>query len=109
MMIMGIGGCSALVVTALGLKDSFSDIVSAQFREIAVYDMSVTLGEPADDKMIDKLADEFEKYFDSYALLNSSTMELESDNANKSANIIIPENADEITEQYHFLDSKNKF
>lgn len=108
MMIMGIGGCSALVVTALGLKDSFSDIVSAQFREIAVYDMSVTLGEPADDKMIDKLADEFEKYFDSYAFLNSSTMELESDNANKSANIIVPENADEITEQYHFLDSKNK-
>lgn len=108
MMIMGIGGCSALVVTALGLKDSFSDIVSAQFREIAVYDMSVTLGEPADDKMIDKLADEFGKYFDSYALLNSSTMELESDNANKSANVIIPENADEITEQYHFLDSKNK-
>ena len=108
MMIRGRGGCSALVVTALGLKDSFSDIVSAQFREIAVYDMSVTLGEPADDKMIDKLADEFEKYFDSYAFLNSSTMELESDNANKSANIIIPENADEITEQYHFLDSKNK-
>ena len=89
MMIMGIGGCSALVVTALGLKDSFSDIVSAQFREIAVYDMSVTLAEPADDKMLDKLADEFEKYFDSYALLNSSTMELHSDNANKSANIII--------------------
>lgn len=108
MMIMGIGGCSALVVTALGLKDSFSDIVSAQFREIAVYDMSVTLAEPADDKMLDKLADEFGKYFDSYALLNSSTMELESDNANKSANIIIPENADELAGQYHFLDSKNK-
>ena len=108
MMIMGIGGCSALVVTALGLKDSFSDIVSAQFREIAVYDMSVTLAEPADDKMLDKLADEFEKYFDSYALLNSSTMELHSDNANKSANIIIPENADELAGQYHFLDSKNK-
>lgn len=108
MMIMGIGGCSALVVTALGLKDSFSDIVSAQFREIAVYDMSVTLAEPADDKMLDKLADEFGKYFDSYALLNSSTMELEIDNANKSANIIIPENADEIAGQYHFLDSKNK-
>lgn len=108
MMIMGIGGCSALVVTALGLKDSFSDIVSAQFREIAVYDMSVTLGEPADDKMLDKLADEFGKYFDSYALLNSSTMELHSDNTNKSANIIIPENADELAGQYHFLDSKNK-
>lgn len=108
MMIMGIGGCSALVVTALGLKDSFSDIVSAQFREIAVYDMSVTLAEPADDKMLDKLADEFGKYFDSYALLNSSTMELHSDNTNKSANIIIPENADELAGQYHFLDSKNK-
>ncbi len=106
MMIMGIGGCSALVVTALGLKDSFSDIVSAQFREIAVYDMSVTLGDPADEEERQTLGDEFDEYFDSYAFLNSSTMDLESDSAKKSANIIIAENDDELEEQYHFFSLK---
>lgn len=106
MMIMGIGGCSALVVTALGLKDSFSDIVSAQFREIAVYDMSVTLGESADDAKMVELQTEFDKYFDSYAFLNSSTMDLESGSAKKSANIIIAQNPDELVKQYHFLNLK---
>lgn len=103
MMIMGIGGCTALVVTALGLKDSFSDIVSAQFREIAVYDMSVTLGNPADEGEMEALGETFDEYFDSYAFLNSSTMDIESNSAKKSANVIIAENAGELSEQYHFL------
>lgn len=106
MMIMGIGGCSALVVTALGLRDSFSDIVSAQFREIAVYDMSVTLGNPADAAEREALGETFDEYFDSYAFLNSSTMDIESAGAKKSANVIIAENADELSEQYHFLSLK---
>lgn len=106
MMIMGIGGCSALVVTALGLRDSFSDIVSAQFREIAVYDMSVTLGEPADEGEREALGETFDEYFDSYAFLNSSTMDIESGSAKKSANIIIAENSDELSKQYHFLSLK---
>lgn len=106
MMIMGIGGCTALVVTALGLKDSFSDIVSAQFREIAVYDMSVTLGDPADDVEREKLGETFDEYFDSYAFLNSSTMDIESTGAKKSANVIIAENAEELSEQYHFMSIK---
>lgn len=106
MMIMGIGGCSALVVTALGLRDSFSDIVSAQFREIAVYDMSVTLGEPADEWEREALGETFDEYFDSYAFLNSSTMDIESGSAKKSANIIIAENSDELSKQYHFLSLK---
>lgn len=106
MMIMGIGGCSALVVTALGLRDSFSDVVSAQFREIAVYDMSVTLGNPADAAEREALGETFDEYFDSYAFLNSSTMDIESAGAKKSANVIIAENADALSEQYHFLSLK---
>lgn len=106
MMIMGIGGCSALVVTALGLKDSFSDIVSAQYREIAVYDMTVTLGESADETKRQELGSEFVEYFDSYAFLNSSTMDIESDSNKKSSNIIIPENEEEFKKQYNFLSYK---
>lgn len=107
MMIMGIGGCSALVVTALGLKDSFSDIVSAQYREISVYDMTLTLGEAADETERQKLGGEFEEYFDSYAFLNSSTMDIVSGSNKKSSNIIIPENEEDFKKQYNFLSYKS--
>lgn len=68
--------------------------------------MSVTLGDPADDVEREKLGETFDEYFDSYAFLNSSTMDIESAGAKKSANVIIAENAEELTEQYHFMNIK---
>ena len=42
MMLLGIGGCTALLVTGFGLRDSIKDIAVAQFSEIMVYDMAVS-------------------------------------------------------------------
>ncbi|MCQ2495060.1 MAG: ABC transporter permease [Lachnospiraceae bacterium] len=42
MMIIGVGGCTALLVTGFGIRDSIQPIVSYQFDEIHVYDMSVS-------------------------------------------------------------------
>ena len=41
MMIVGIGGCTALLVTGYGLRDSITNVVDYQFREVTTYDMSV--------------------------------------------------------------------
>ena len=45
MMLVGIGGCTALLVTGFGLGDSIMDIVSYQFEEVTVYDMQVQFTE----------------------------------------------------------------
>ena len=42
MMLLGIGGCTALLVTGFGLRDSIQDIAVAQFDDIMVYDMAVS-------------------------------------------------------------------
>ena len=42
MTVIGIGGCTALLLTGFGLKDSISDIVFKQYDDVSVYDMSVT-------------------------------------------------------------------
>ena len=47
MMLLGIGGCTALLVTGFGLQDSIKGITDKQFGEVTVYDMSVTFAEPA--------------------------------------------------------------
>lgn len=45
MMILGIGGCTALLVTGFGLRDSISSVVDDQFEQITLYDYSVTFQE----------------------------------------------------------------
>ena len=41
MMMVGIGGCTALLLTGFGLRDSIVNIVDFQFDEVTVYDMQV--------------------------------------------------------------------
>lgn len=48
MTVIGIAGCSALLVSGFGLNDSISDIVPRQFEEIYHYDATVTAGGEAD-------------------------------------------------------------
>lgn len=40
MMIIGIGGCTALLLTGFGISDSIQNVMDYQFDEIAVYDAS---------------------------------------------------------------------
>ena len=45
MMLVGIGGCTALLLTGFGLRDSIVNIVDFQYGEITVYDMEVYFAE----------------------------------------------------------------
>lgn len=41
MMLVGIGGCTALLLTGFGLRDSIVNVVDYQFENVTVYDMTV--------------------------------------------------------------------
>lgn len=41
MMLVGIGGCTALLLTGFGIRDSIGDLADYQFGEITLYDISV--------------------------------------------------------------------
>lgn len=47
MTVIGIGGCTALIVTGFGLHESIFDILDKQFDEISLYDATATLKEGA--------------------------------------------------------------
>ncbi len=52
MMVLGISGCSALLLTGYGLKDSIANIADNQYDRIQTYDIDVVLKDAADaDKM----------------------------------------------------------
>ena len=50
MMLLGIGGCTALLVTGYGLQDTISGLQDVQFGEVTIYDMSVTFADPLSEE-----------------------------------------------------------
>lgn len=48
MMVLGISGCTALLVTGLGVRDSIKNVVDYQYDEIEVYDYSITFKDHMD-------------------------------------------------------------
>lgn len=59
MMIMGISGCTALILAGFGIEDSISHIADYQYSEISLYDYSVVLDDDLTDEDYDTLNDEF--------------------------------------------------
>ena len=63
MMLLGIGGCTALLLTGFGINDSIKNIASYQYEEISVYDYKINFSKDMkgsesdflkDNKTIDK-------------------------------------------------------
>lgn len=55
MMILGISGCTALLVTGFGIKDSIAGVADRQFKEIQTYDLGLSLRDPVDASMLAEL------------------------------------------------------
>lgn len=55
MTVIGIAGCTALIFTGFGLKDSISSIVDKQYKEIKKYDFEIALKNELDDKKTEEL------------------------------------------------------
>ena len=94
MMLLGIAGCTALVLTGLGVKDSVSNLAEFQYGDIDTYDMEVTLNgtynEDIQQEVEDAVGDGFE---DSTAILKS-TVEYHAASAIKTVYLIAAEPED---------------
>ena len=51
MMVLGIGGCTALLVTGFGLKDSIAGVAEVQYSEIQFMDFTVTMQKEVDQEV----------------------------------------------------------
>ncbi|MBD5478912.1 MAG: FtsX-like permease family protein [Lachnospiraceae bacterium] len=97
MMIIGISGCTALLVTGFGIKDSIKNIARKQYEEIHVYDLSISLQE---DYRADKEKEAvrvIEEYGLTYLPAYETTLDLEIAGQIKSVNLVViqePENLD---------------
>ena len=103
MMLIGIGGCTALLLTGFGLRDSIVNTVPDQFGNVTVYDLQVYFsgGQTAQkqEAFLDKIYDEGGQAHFFY----QSTVDMDCDSGSKEINMIM---ADSAIENYiHFTDN----
>lgn len=97
MTVIGIGGCTALMLTGFGLRHAISAIVDLQFGEIFNYDAICTFSAESDEELdaLRESTDSCEGIADSlFAMQKSVTVK--HDGANVEAFAIVPEESGEI-------------
>ncbi len=88
MMLIGIGGCTALLLTGFGLRDSIVNVVDFQFENITYYDLSVYFREELNEKQTRKFEKALEGMAEESMLYHQSSVELDFDNRVKELYMI---------------------
>lgn len=94
MMVIGIGGCTALLVTGYGIKDTIADIADMQYEEVQLYDMSATLKEgypDADTADFSELTGVLSESSKDWMPFCEISMDLTGRSGVKTANVVIPQ------------------
>ncbi|MGN1311086.1 MAG: FtsX-like permease family protein [Clostridia bacterium] len=110
MTIIGILGCTALLVTGFGIKDSVSIIIPKQFENIFMYDFQIKLKDSASEEEKDNLLknleqkEEIEKIAKVYITSGTAIHE----NDSEEVQIIIPDDENTLDGIINIKDLNNK-
>ena len=80
MMLVGIGGCTALLLTGFGLRDSIVNIVDFQYGEVTVYDMEVYFTEGLTSFQQEDFRREVQDLCEEPVFYHQTSVELDSNN-----------------------------
>ena len=97
MMIIGISGCTALLVTGFGLKDSIANIAKDQFEKIQVYDIGITYKNAVTQKEEDTLQKTLGTALAGSMTIMEKNMDLVTDQGVKSLYVIVADDTEDIT------------
>ena len=108
MTIIGICGCTALILTGFGLKDSISAILPNQYEKVFKYDFQVTLKSSLEDNQKEEVITELtnnsgiNKVVETYMVAGTAINE----DKQEDIQIVVPDNTEELKEVINFYDVK---
>lgn len=104
MMLVGIGGCTALLVTGFGLRDSIVNVVSYQFENVTTYDLEVYFDDGLTEKQKTLFLKDLPDSAGSTLFYHQSSVEVDNGNGVKEIYMI---SADSNLQNYIDLHSKD--
>ncbi|MCI9639749.1 MAG: FtsX-like permease family protein [Emergencia sp.] len=94
MMVLGISGCTALLLTGLGVSDSVRNFADYQYDEIQVYDYSITFNKEMTETRQQRFSERNASSIDKLIYLHLSSADLVTEDAVKSVNLIAADSSD---------------
>ena len=110
MTIIGILGCTALIVTGFGLKNTIKSIIPLEYENVFNYDMQITLKSGNDENQKDKYIqelknkDEIEKVVATYM----TSVTAQKDDKSESLIMIVPDDENKLEGLINIKDVKTK-
>ena len=96
MMVLGISGCTALLVTGFGLKDSVTNIADMQYDEVQIYDIGITFKDGILTEDMEKLTAEAAGMLKQTACRYEESVDIDFAGKTKSIYLEIPEDVEDI-------------
>ena len=100
MTIIGILGCTALILTGFGLKDSISRLMPDQYEYIFNYDMQVSLKEGLNNEQINELKNDLEQKDEITKIVKThmSSATVINNGIEEDVQIIVPEDKESLSD-----------
>lgn len=102
MMIIGISGCTALLLTGFGLRDSISRFADMQYGDIITADAQISFNVEEDGSIPEQLKSDLAAKAGGYTFTHSSSWDLLYGDKVKSITLVIPQNYDEMKKFMNF-------
>lgn len=104
MMILGVAGCAALLVTGFGIRDSIQNIVEYQYDEITLYDFDVMFSEALTDRAKEEFVEESGTGEEDILFLSQSAVDALFNGNERSVYLSVPTDTEHIGK---FMDFHN--
>lgn len=110
MTVFGIAGCTALLVTGFGIKDSIKTIVDKQFGDIFKYNLTINIDKDISKLEKNELKDELNNLeeIDQMLMLSSESGKIRTGNTDKDIYIIVPEDIAKVSDFINFVNRTTK-
>ena len=108
MMVVGIAGCTALLLTGFGIKDSIATFVDTQYADIQVSEVELITDEIPENELPADLSAAVKELDASYFLFRQSSWDLHTETRVKGVTVIAPDDWSEIDSFFRLKDMSGK-
>lgn len=110
MTIIGIAGCTALILAGFGLKDAIGQMIPSQYGEIFKYNIQISLKDDVTTNTINKQAEKIREMQQVTGILKANIQSVEITNIENTQTIqlIVPENTETLSDYITLKDRKNR-
>jgi len=97
MMVMGISGCTALLITGFGVKDSISNVVTKQYTDVQKYDIGIALKDSYTGRMGQRIAEVTGLGHEDYVPASENTYDLVTEDGRKALTLVVFDSKENMT------------